>query len=101
MQRLYGPGVVINIKTKAMIDRDAQLTVEDVMAWETIYGMIPENSIVLMNSGSSNHYNDPKMYFGYPDEEKFKSKDVTHLHFPGFHPDATKFLVDKRLILIS
>ena len=84
-----------------MTDRDAQLTVEDVKTWETTNGRIPENSIVLMNSGSSNHYKNPKMYFGYPDEEKLESKDVKHLHFPGFHPDATKFLVHQRLILFS
>merc|ERR1712223_1469022 len=60
---------------------------------------IPYKSIVLMNSGSSKLYKDPKHYFGYPDEVKFTSRDVKHLHFPGVHPDATDFLVNKRNII--
>ena len=50
-----------------------------------------------MNSGSSMFYNNSKQYFGYPDDEKFNSKDVKHLHFPGVHPEATDYLVNKRL----
>ena len=87
---------MIDITHKAIKNRDAQLTLEDIKAWEESNRKIPDNSIVLMNSGSSKLYKDPKRYFGYPDEEKFKLKDVKHLHFPGVHPDATDFLVNKR-----
>lgn len=87
---------MIDISHKSVKHRDAQLTLEDITDWEDTYGRIPDNSIVLMNSGSSKLYKDPKRYFGYPDEEKFKLKDVKHLHFPGVHPDATDFLVNKR-----
>merc|ERR1712038_1870846 len=75
LQRLSGPGIVIDITYKSINNRDAQLTVEDVKNWEKTNGQIPDNSIVLMNSGSSKLYKDPKNYFGYPDEEKLKSKD--------------------------
>ena len=87
---------MIDITHKAIKNRDSQLTLEDISAWEETHGRIPDNSIVLMNSGSSTLYKDPKLYFGYPDEEKSKLKDVKHLHFPGVHPDATDFLVNKR-----
>ena len=88
----------MDIKTKAKINRDAQLTLEDVNAWEATHGNIPDKAIVLINSGSSKFYNDSKTYFGYPDDETFNLKDVKHLHFPGVHPDATDFLVNRRLI---
>ena len=96
MQRLSGPGIVINIQEKARTNRDAQMTLEDVKKWEDEHGKIPEKSIILMNSGSYKLYNKPKTYFGYPDDESFKKKDVKHLHFPGVHPDATDFLVNQR-----
>ena len=96
MQRLSGPGIVINIQEKARTNRDAQMTLEDVNKWEDEHGKIPEGSIVLMNSGSHQFYSKPKTYFGYPDDESFKKKDVKHLHFPGVHPDATDFLVNQR-----
>ena len=72
------------------------MTLEDIQKWEKTHGQIPDNAIVLMNSGSSKLYKYPKQYFGYPDEEKFKTNDVKHLHFPGVHPDATDFLVNQR-----
>ena len=96
MQRLSGPGIVIDIKNKADNNRDAQLTVDDIGEWETTHGKIPEQAIILMNSGSAKLYKTPKMYFGYPDEATFNLKDVKNLHFPGVHPDATEFLVNKR-----
>ena len=96
MQRLSGPGIVIDIQEKARTNRDAQMTLEDVNKWEDEHGKIPEGSIILMNSGSHQFYSKPKTYFGYPDDESFKKKDVKHLHFPGVHPDATDFLVNQR-----
>ena len=63
---------MIDISHKSVKHRDAQLTLEDITDWEDTYGRIPDNSIVLMNSGSSKLYKDPKRYFGYPDEEKLK-----------------------------
>ena len=73
---------------------------EDIEAWEENHGKIPENAIVLMNSGSSKWYKTPKSYFGYPNEEAFNIKDVKKLHFPGVHPDAAEFLVNKRFFLL-
>ena len=93
---MSGPGIVINIQEKARTNQDAQMTIEDVKNWEEDHGRIPENSIILMNSGSYKFYNKPKMYFGYPDDESFRKKDVKYLHFPGVHPDATDFLVNQR-----
>ena len=79
-----------------MTNRDAQLAVEDINAWEEKYGQIPETGvIVVMNSGSSNQYSTPRKYFGYPDGVKIE-KNTKDLHFPGVHPDATKFLVHNR-----
>ena len=47
------------------------MTLEDIQKWEKTHGQIPDNAIVLMNSGSSKLYKYPKQYFGYPDEEKY------------------------------
>lgn len=99
LERLYGPGVVIDIKNKSTINKDAQMTVDDIQAWESQYGNIPDSSIVLMNSGSAKNYATPKIYFGYPDDVGINEKNTKDLHFQGVHPDATKWLVDNRNII--
>ena len=91
VERLMGPGVIINIKKKAEANPDYRINMDDVMEYETKYGRIPDGAIVIMNSG---------WYHKYPDKTKiFNTKqhdDPSKFHFPGFHEDAVKWLIDKR-----
>ena len=86
-----GPGVVLNVKDKASSNADYQVTVQDLLDWEAVYGKIPTGAVVLMYSGWG---------VKYPNRtEVFRSTNITDpstFHFPGFHKDAAKWLVTYR-----
>jgi len=84
---LMGPLVVVDIRGKAEENVDAQLTLDDLTAWEALYGDIPAGAIIAMNSGwDANVAND-----------KFRNADEDGvLHFPGFHVEAVEFLLADR-----
>ncbi len=95
IEQLIGATVVINIAEKAKANRNYQLAVKDILEWESKHGVIPENSILLINTGSSKFWGDRQAYMG-TDE---RGQDaVKKLKFPGIHPDAAKFLSTKRNI---
>ena len=95
VQQLIGKGVIINIEDKVNQDRNYQLAVEDILAWEEKHGAIPDNSILLINTGMAKHWPDKNLYMG---TEKRGEEGVAELEFPGLHPKAAKFLVTKRKI---
>lgn len=88
-----GPAVVIDVRKQAERDRDYQLSVDDLRAWEEAHGKIAPGAIVIMNSGWGNYWRDKKRYLGTK-----KAGDVTNLHFPGFSRQAADFLVQQREI---
>lgn len=90
---MIGPGVIINVKTQAVVDHDYRLAVKDLTNWEATNGKIPDNAIVIMNSGWGSRY--PNI------TEVLNAKtvgNVTLFHFPGFHIDAARWLVANRNI---
>ena len=95
VEQLIGNGIVINIEDKVDRDRNYQLAVEDILLWEEKHGAIPNNSILLINTGMAKHWPDKKLYMG---TEKRGEEGVAELGFPGLHPEAAKFLVTKRKI---
>jgi kynurenine formamidase len=86
--QLLSPLAVIDISERAASDPDAQLTPDDVLAWESEHGALPAGAFVAMNSGWSSRIDDPEAFINLGDDEK--------LHFPGFHPDATALLIEER-----
>jgi len=84
---LVGPAVVIDISARAQEDADTLVTVDDLRAWETENGEIPEGAFVLMYSGWEHRIGTPA-FFG----------DDTGLHFPGFSGEAANWLVSERSI---
>lgn len=95
VERLLGPGVVIDVGDKAVKNRDYQVTVDDISAWEKQHGQIPKGAIVLFNTGSAQFYPDREKYMGT--DERGQAA-VAKLHFPGIHPDAARLLADERVI---
>ena len=84
------PLAVIDIKAKAARDPLAQVTLEDVKAWENKNGRIPERACFAMNSGWAHHVNTPK----------FKSPNADGAHQqPAFHIDAIKFIMEERNVV--
>lgn len=86
-QNLVGPLAVIDIRSKAEADADAQLTPDDIAAWEATYGPLPDGAIVAMLSG----------WDEYVRTDKFRNADDQGgMHFPGFHIEAIEMLLGER-----
>ncbi len=84
---LFGPLAVIDIRSKAEADPDAQLTPEDILAWEAANGELPDGAIVAMLSG----------WDAFVKSDKFRNADDKGaMHFPGFHIDAINMLLEER-----
>ena len=95
IQQLIGSGIVIRIEEKVNNNRNYQLAVEDILAWENEHGAIPDESILLIDTGSAKHWPHKERYMG---TAKRGQEGVDELAFPGLHPAAAKFLVTERKI---
>ena len=93
VEQLIGPAAVVDVRTRATMDPDYRLTVEDIQEWERDHGRIPEGAIVLMHSGWGERWPDKKAYLGTD-----APGDVENLHFPGFSLEAAEFLLSQRVI---
>lgn len=88
--KLIAPLVVIDISAKAQEDPDAMLTPDDLTAYETANGEIPEGALVAMFSGWEARWDTIEVYRN-PD-------DAGVMHFPGFSGDAVAWLIEERNI---
>ena len=95
VEQLIGPGVVVRIVDKVARDRNYQLSIGDVQAWEKEHGTIPDGAIVLIDTGSSKLWPNRKEYMGT--DERGEGA-VRKLEFPGIHPATAKFLATERKI---
>lgn len=95
IDQLIAPGVVIRIHEQARQNRNYQLSVADILAWEQEHGEIAPASIVLVDTDSGKLYPDKVAYMG---TDKRGKEAVKALKFPGIHPDAADFLVNQRKI---
>lgn len=87
IERLVGPLAIIDIRAKAEGDPDAQVTPDDIAAWEALYGPLPEGAIVAMLSGWDAHVK----------SDKFRNADPDGvMHFPGFHLETAELLITER-----
>lgn len=95
VERLIGPGIIINVSEKALANRDYLVSVKDFKDWESEHGEIADGSIVLLNTGSAQFWPDKVKYMG---TDKRGPDAVKELHFPGLDPAAAKWLVENRNI---
>lgn len=89
-RELLVPAVVIDFRARGRTDRDAELTVEDIRAWESRFGRIPDGACVILYTGWDTKLTDPGAFIGL-DEEGVK-------HFPGIGSEAARFLIEERSI---
>ncbi|MER3479490.1 MAG: cyclase [Meiothermus sp.] len=91
VNRLIAPLAVINIQAKAERNPDAEVTPDDILAWERQNGRLPAGAFVAMYSGWESRVGDPKRYV---------NQDASGTqHYPGFSPAAAEFLVREREIV--
>lgn len=95
IDKLVGPAVVINVSEKALADPDYLVGVKDFTNWEKEHGLLPEGSIVLLNTGYAQFWPNRVKYMG---TDKRGSEAVKDLHFPGLDPKAAQWLVENRSI---
>lgn len=92
LDRLIGEAVVVDVSEKVSKNRDYQCKVKDFTKWEAANGKIPDGSILLLHTGWGKHWPNRLAYFGTT------SLDTSKLHFPGLHPVAAEWIVNKRNI---
>lgn len=95
LDRLVGPGVVIDVREQASADRNYRLTPEAVAAWEAEHGTIPEGAIVLLYTGWGAHWPNRAAYLG--DDTP---GDASKLSFPSYGEEATEVLVNERKVAV-
>jgi kynurenine formamidase len=93
LRRLVAPAVVLDVREAAARNPDYRLGIGDLDAWERRHGPIPAGSIVLLRTGWSSRWPDPKRYFG--DDTP---GDASRLHFPSFGAEAAQRLVRERRV---
>jgi kynurenine formamidase len=93
LDRLVGPAVVMDVTSSVDADPDYRLQDEDILAWETRNGQIPDGAVVLMRTGWGTRWPDPQEYFGSDTPQNTQT-----LHFPGISREAAEFLSVERTI---
>ena len=95
LERLIGPGVVVDVTAQVAADRDYLVTVQDCETWEAEHGQLPNGIIILIRTGFGKFWPDREAYMGTAERG---AGAVAKLHFPGLHPDTARWLVDNRSI---
>jgi kynurenine formamidase len=88
VKQLFGPAVVMDVRTESGKDADYQLSAARIEEWEKRHGRIPEGAIVLLRTGWATRW---------PDVQKYRNQDAQgKMHFPGFSAEAAKLLIERR-----
>jgi kynurenine formamidase len=95
LERMIGPAILVDVALRAQGSRDYLVSVEDLRAWESAHGPIPDGAIVLLRTGHGAFWPDPERYLGTAERGPGA---VAKLHFPGLDPAAARWLVAERKI---
>lgn len=87
-QEMILPLVVIDISQRVARDPDSVVQMEDVRAWESRHGPVPEGAFVALRSGWSARWPDPEAY-------------ANGGHTPGWSLPVLKYLYEERRITAS
>src|SRR5437879_5815333 len=82
VKQLFGPAVVLDVRTESAKDADYQLTAGRIAEWEKQHGRVPDGAIALLRTGWTSRW---------PDVQKYQNQDAHGtMHFPGFSTEAVK-----------
>lgn len=98
LEQLVAPGVVVDATAACAADRDHLVGVAELAAFEAAHGRIEPGAIVLLRTGFAAFWPDRGRYLG---TERRGSEAVAELHFPGLHPDAAAWLVERRVAAVG
>jgi kynurenine formamidase len=88
------PFVILDVHEKVARDPDYVLSVDDVKAWETRHGLVPQHAFVAMRTDWSKRWSGGSVAMANKD-----SKGIAH--FPGWSLPAIKYLYETRHITAS
>jgi kynurenine formamidase len=83
--RLIGPAAVINKSAEATANPDYLLTVEDIRAWESEHGALPDGGWLLFRTGWDSRAHD---------QDEFLNANETGPHTPGFDVECARWLAE-------
>jgi kynurenine formamidase len=89
-ERLIAPLVVLDVSANVKNHPDYQISVEDIATWEQAHNPIPLGSVVIARTGWDS---------GWHSANGYRHRVGETTHFPGYSPDAAKFLVEARSVL--
>jgi kynurenine formamidase len=89
VDRLYRPGVRIDVSAAALGNPDYLVTADDIRAFEKAHGRIPEGTIALVATGWDRFW---------PDRARYMNEQNGVKHFPGLSADAVALLARDRRV---
>ena len=85
LQQLIVPACIVDVTTKA--HADYAVSAEDIKSYESEYGKIPQNALVIAYTGWSKFWSQPEAY---------RNVDSTdQMHFPAFSAEAVALLLKR------
>ena len=96
LSSLMGPIALVDVADSAAVNRNYQITVDDILLWETTHGISVDGHILFVNTGSGKLWPNPVAYMGTAQKGP---EAVMSLSFPGLHPDAAQWLARERQII--
>lgn len=98
LEQLAGNGVVFDMTQHEF--SNYQFSVNDVRQWESKHGTIPDQAIILLNTGRSKFYStNATRYYGFKTKEDADSRNIQALNWPGLSVEAAKWLLEYRNVL--
>ena len=93
LEQLIAPAVVVDVQDACEKNRDYEIGVGDLRAWEEKRGRQLVDVIIFLRTGHAKNWPDREAYLGTTETGE---DAVSELHFPGLSPSAAKWLVDQR-----
>jgi kynurenine formamidase len=87
--RLYRPGICIDVSVQAARDPDYRVTAADIKAFEARSGVVPQDAIVLIATGWDRFW---------PDRTRYMNEKSGVKHFPGLSVEAVTYLAHDRRV---
>ncbi|WP_405392161.1 cyclase family protein [Streptomyces sp. NBC_01102] len=91
-EALVAPLAVVRVGERAARNNVTELTVDDLLRWESRHGRIPDDAVLAVDNGWSDRINTPGAFLN------FEEKDG-HYRFPGISVAAAHFLVEERSVV--
>lgn len=90
LPQLICPLVVVDVRKSCSSNADYEVTVDDLKAWESIHGRMPQGALVAVWTGWDQKWNKPVSYVNEQEDGK--------PHFPGLSEAAAQYLAQHCLI---